>query len=108
MERSARPSAGRKLPSPDARAIELDALNPDGGYLYHLLLGRTYLFEGDVEQALVDLRQAAMRNAVDVETHVFLAAAFVSAASWPSGWRMQGCPDHRVGRAGARRLSTTE
>ncbi|MGE5089811.1 MAG: winged helix-turn-helix domain-containing protein [Candidatus Levyibacteriota bacterium] len=62
-------------------------LNPDGGYLYFLLLGRAYLFEDDTEQALVNLRAAAIRNPVDVETHVYLAAASVaagerSAAAW--------------------------
>ena len=33
-------------------------LNPDGGYLYYLILGRAYLFENDVEQALINLREA--------------------------------------------------
>jgi DNA-binding winged helix-turn-helix (wHTH) protein/TolB-like protein/Tfp pilus assembly protein PilF len=56
-------------------------LDPDGGYLYYLLLGRAYLFTGDIEQALINLRQAAMRNAVDVETHVFLTAAFVASGN---------------------------
>jgi DNA-binding winged helix-turn-helix (wHTH) protein/TolB-like protein/Flp pilus assembly protein TadD len=56
-------------------------LNPGGGYLYYLLLGRAYLFEGDIEQALINLREAALRNPVDVETRVFLAAALVAAGS---------------------------
>jgi DNA-binding winged helix-turn-helix (wHTH) protein/Tfp pilus assembly protein PilF len=64
-------------------------LRPDGGYLYFLLLGRAYLFEGDVEQALVNLRAAAMRNPVDVETRAYLAAALSAAgddarARWES------------------------
>ena len=33
-------------------------LNPDGGYLYFLVLGRAYLFEDDIEQALINLRAA--------------------------------------------------
>lgn len=62
-------------------------LNPDGGYLYFLILGRAYLFENDTEQALINLRQAAARNPVDLETRVFLAAALAaagddSAAEW--------------------------
>jgi len=54
-------------------------LNPDGGYLYFLLLGRAYLFEDDIEQALINLREAAARNPVDLETRVYLAAAMVAA-----------------------------
>ena len=54
-------------------------LNADGGYLYYLLLGRAYLFERDFEQALINLREAARRNAADVETRVYLAAAMAAA-----------------------------
>ena len=54
-------------------------LNPDSGYLYFLLLGRAYLFEGDVEQALINLRAGTMRNPADIETHIYLAAALVAA-----------------------------
>jgi DNA-binding winged helix-turn-helix (wHTH) protein/TolB-like protein/Flp pilus assembly protein TadD len=54
-------------------------LNPDGGYLYYLLLGRAYLFQNDVEQALINLREASARNPVDVETRIFLAAAMSAA-----------------------------
>ena len=62
-------------------------LSPDAGYLYFLLLGRAYLFQDDTEQALINLRAAAMRNPVDVETHLYLAAALVAtghrrAAAW--------------------------
>lgn len=56
-------------------------LNPDGGYLYFLILGRAYLFENDIEQALINLRQAAARNPVDLETRVFLAAALAAAGN---------------------------
>jgi DNA-binding winged helix-turn-helix (wHTH) protein/TolB-like protein len=59
-------------------------LNPDGGYLYFLLLGRAYLFENDVEQALINLRQAQARNADDLETRVFLAAALVARGDLPA------------------------
>jgi len=53
-------------------------LNPDGGYLYFLLLGRAYLFENDVEQALINLREASARNPVDLETRIYLAAAMAA------------------------------
>ena len=54
-------------------------LNPDGGYLYYLLLGRAYLFEKDVEQALINLREAARRNPADIETRLYIAAAMAAA-----------------------------
>lgn len=56
-------------------------LNPDGGYLYFLVLGRAYLFVGDTEQALINLRAALMRNPTDVETRVLLAAALIAAGN---------------------------
>ncbi len=51
-------------------------LNPAGGHLYFLLLGRAYFFENDIEQALVNLREALRRDPDDLETHVYLAAAW--------------------------------
>lgn len=62
-------------------------LRPDGGYLYFLVLGRAYLFENDLEQALINLREALKRNPDDVEAHVYLAATLaargdVQAAAW--------------------------
>ena len=54
-------------------------LNPDGGHLYFLLLGRAYLFENDTEQALINLRQASARNPVDLETRLYLTAALAAA-----------------------------
>jgi DNA-binding winged helix-turn-helix (wHTH) protein/TolB-like protein/Tfp pilus assembly protein PilF len=53
-------------------------LHADGGHLYYLLLGRAYLFENDVEQALFNLRQAHARNPENVETRLFLAAALAA------------------------------
>jgi DNA-binding winged helix-turn-helix (wHTH) protein/TolB-like protein/Tfp pilus assembly protein PilF len=53
-------------------------LNPDGGSLYFLLLGRAYLFENDIEQALINLREARARNPDNVETRIYLAAALVA------------------------------
>ncbi len=62
-------------------------LNPNGGSLYFLLLGRAYLFENDIEQSLINLRQALARNPDNIETRVYLAAALMakgdrSAAEW--------------------------
>jgi DNA-binding winged helix-turn-helix (wHTH) protein/TolB-like protein/Tfp pilus assembly protein PilF len=53
-------------------------LNPDGGHLYYLLLGRAYLFQNDVEQALFNLRQAQARNPDNLETRLFLTAALAA------------------------------
>jgi adenylate cyclase len=50
-------------------------LNPDAGHLYFLILGRAYLFLGDTEQALINLREALSRNAVNLESHVYAVAA---------------------------------
>lgn len=63
-------------------------LNPDGAHLYFLLLGRAYLFTGDNEQALINLRAALLRNQEDLETHVYLAAA-LSAAGDRAGARWE-------------------
>src|SRR6185295_7390282 len=62
-------------------------LDPQAGYLYFLNLGRAYLFLGDLEQARVNLEQALLRNAVNLETHVYMAALHVmtgdkAAAAW--------------------------
>lgn len=74
-----------------ARAIPLlrtaMRLNPDGGYLYFQILGRAYLFENDIEQSLLNLREALARNPADIETRVYLAAAMIaggdrSGAAW--------------------------
>ncbi|MEO8717890.1 MAG: tetratricopeptide repeat protein [Burkholderiales bacterium] len=62
-------------------------LNPEGGYLYYLLLGRAYLFVDDFEQARINLQEALSRNAGDIESRLYLAAALVAqgnlgAAEW--------------------------
>jgi DNA-binding winged helix-turn-helix (wHTH) protein/TolB-like protein/Tfp pilus assembly protein PilF len=53
-------------------------LNSDGGYLYYQNLGRAYLFVNDLEQALINLREALARNPQNVEAHVYLAATLVA------------------------------
>ena len=62
-------------------------LNPEAGHLYFLLLGRAYLFLGDLEQARVNLQHALARNPVNLETHIYLAALHAlagdtAAADW--------------------------
>jgi hypothetical protein len=50
-------------------------LNPASGSLYFLVLGRAYLFLGDLEQAQVNLEQALMRNPESLEAHIYLVMA---------------------------------
>ncbi len=62
-------------------------LSPEAGYLYFLLLGRTYFFLDDTEQALINLREAIARNPASLEARVYLAAALArvgdqDAAEW--------------------------
>jgi DNA-binding winged helix-turn-helix (wHTH) protein/TolB-like protein len=62
-------------------------LNPDAGFIYYVVLGRAYLFLGDIEQASINLREALSRNPTDLEARVFMAATLVatgdlSAARW--------------------------
>jgi TolB-like protein/DNA-binding winged helix-turn-helix (wHTH) protein len=62
-------------------------LNPDAGYLYFLLLGRAYLFLGNLEQARVNLEHALARNPENLEARAYLAVTHItagnrSAAEW--------------------------
>jgi tetratricopeptide (TPR) repeat protein len=50
-------------------------LSPEAGYLYFLLLGRTYFFLDDTEQSLINLREAIARNPASLEARVYLSAA---------------------------------
>lgn len=52
-------------------------LNPEAGSLYFLLLGRALYFLGEHEQARVNLEQALLRNADNVEGRLYLAAVLV-------------------------------
>lgn len=54
-------------------------LNPQASYLYFQAIGKTYLFAGDAEQAVINLKQALFRNPVDLESRIHLAAAFAAA-----------------------------
>lgn len=62
-------------------------LDPQAGYLYFLLLGRAYLFLGDLEQARVNLERALSRNPENLEANVYMAVLHVmagdkAAAAW--------------------------
>jgi adenylate cyclase len=54
-------------------------LNPEAGYLYFLILGRTYFALGDLEQARVNLEHALSRNPENLEAHIYMAALHVAA-----------------------------
>ena len=56
-------------------------LNPDAGNLYFLLLGRAYVFQQDWEQALINLREALLRNPVSLEARIYLAIALASSGA---------------------------
>lgn len=53
-------------------------LNADAGFIYFLVLGRAYFFQGDTEQASINLREALARNPADLETRVYMAANLVA------------------------------
>ena len=62
-------------------------LNPQAGHLYFLILGRAYLFLGDLEQARVNLEHALSRNLANLEAHISMAAVHIkagdkAAAAW--------------------------
>ncbi len=82
-------------------------LNPNGGSLYFLLLGRAYLFENDIEQALINLREALARNSDNVETRVYLAAALVAAGNLSAAeWEADEIRTHDAGFSTRRWLDT--
>jgi len=65
-------------------------LNPQAGHLYFLVLGRAYLFLGDLEQARVNLEHALSRNLANLEAHVYLAALHVTAGNKAAaGWEAE-------------------
>jgi DNA-binding winged helix-turn-helix (wHTH) protein/TolB-like protein/Tfp pilus assembly protein PilF len=56
-------------------------LNPDAGYLYFLILGRAYFALGDLEQARINLEHALLRNPVNLEARVYMAASQILAGN---------------------------
>lgn len=78
-------------------------LLPESGYLYLMLLGRAYLFTGDLEQAKVNLSQALLRNPEFLDARVYLAAVQVeagdkAAAAWEAEEIRALHPDFNVRR----------
>ncbi len=64
-------------------------LDPQGGYLYFLLLGRAYLVLGDLEQTRVNLQHALSRNPGNLEAHVYMAATHVAAGDKAAAWEAE-------------------
>lgn len=56
-------------------------LMPESGYLYFMLLGRAYLFLGDLEQARVNLEHALSRNPEFLDARVYMAAVHLAAGN---------------------------
>ncbi len=82
-------------------------LNLESGYLYFLVLGRAYLFLGDLEQARVNLEQALTRNAENLEAHVYMAAVHVAAGNKTSAsWEAEEIRTLQPGFSGRRWLET--
>jgi len=54
-------------------------LAPDAGHLYMLILGRAHFFLGNAQQAVLHLRQAVAANPENLESRLFLAAAYMQA-----------------------------
>ena len=56
-------------------------LSPDAGYLYFLILGRAYFGLDNLEQARLNLGYALLRNPVNVEARVYMAATQLRAGN---------------------------
>jgi TolB-like protein/DNA-binding winged helix-turn-helix (wHTH) protein len=82
-------------------------LNPESGYLYFLVLGRAYLFLGDLEQARINLEQALSRNPEYLETHIYMAVADLVAGNKESAnWQAEEIRALQPGFSGRRWLET--
>ncbi len=82
-------------------------LEPEGGYLYFLLLGRAYFFQGDLEQAQINLRAALARNAADIETRIYLAALLAASGDRAAAeWEAQEIRSLERGFSASRWLSS--
>ena len=78
-------------------------LDPKSGYLYFLVLGRAYLFLGDLEQARVNLEEALRRNPEYLETHVYAAALHAAAGNKTSAaWEAEEIRALQPGFSGRR------
>ena len=82
-------------------------LNPEAGYLYFLILGRTYFALGDLEQARVNLEHALSRNPENLEAHIYLAALHVAAGDkGAAAWKAEEIRALQPGFSSARWLET--
>jgi TolB-like protein/DNA-binding winged helix-turn-helix (wHTH) protein/Tfp pilus assembly protein PilF len=82
-------------------------LKPESGYLYFLLLGRAYLFLGDLEQARINLEHSLLRNPENLEAHVYMAAVLVAAGNIASAtWEAEEIRALQPGFSGRRWLET--
>ncbi|HEV2008839.1 MAG TPA: hypothetical protein VGQ88_08980 [Burkholderiales bacterium] len=82
-------------------------LKPESGHLYFLLLGRAYLFLGDLEQARVNLEHSLLRNPENLEAHVYMAAVLVAAGNKASAtWKAEEIRALQPGFSGRRWLET--
>jgi tetratricopeptide (TPR) repeat protein len=62
-------------------------LNPDGSYIYFLIIGRAYYALGDMPQAKLNLGHALSRNPADLEARVYMAATqFASGDKAAAAW----------------------
>jgi len=78
-------------------------LDPKSGYLYFLVLGRAYLFLGDLEQARVNLEEALRRNPEYLETHIYAAALHAAAGNKTSAaWEAEEIRALQPGFSGRR------
>jgi TolB-like protein/DNA-binding winged helix-turn-helix (wHTH) protein/Flp pilus assembly protein TadD len=65
-------------------------LDPEARHLYFLVLGRAYLFLGDLEQARVNLEHALKRNSESTEARIYLAVVYLVAGDKASaGWEAE-------------------
>lgn len=82
-------------------------LNPSGSFIYFLVLGRAYLFLGDLEQATINLKEAIARNGADLEARIFMAATLVAAGNLPEAqWEVEEIRLLRPGVAAQQWLQT--
>jgi tetratricopeptide (TPR) repeat protein len=82
-------------------------LDPQAGYLYFLLIGRAYLFLGDLELARLNLQYALSRNPANLETHVYMAVLYVLAGDKSAAaWEAEEIRTSQPGFSGAAWLAT--
>ena len=73
-------------------------LNPGGGSLYQMQLGRLYYFKGNMQQAVVYFEKARQANPVYIDTLLYLSATYINLghheeAGWILSEAMQANPE---------------